>query len=95
MGGGKSLNKEQYDTNSRVWSSYDVYMYPQRVNIPLQGLDRHALTVGAISAPQPNWSPPLVTFHQSWIYIIQKNKKHSEKADQSTLPSGSSEHAVI
>ena len=24
-------------------------MHPQRANIPLQGLDRHALTVGAIS----------------------------------------------
>ena len=26
-------------------------MHPQRANIPLQGLDRHALTVGAISGP--------------------------------------------
>ena len=26
-------------------------MYPQRTNIPLQGLDRCALTVGAISGP--------------------------------------------
>ena len=31
--------------------SYDVYMHPQRTNIPLQGLDRRALTVGAISGP--------------------------------------------
>ena len=30
-----------------------MYMHPQRVNIPLQGLDRRALTVhvGAISGP--------------------------------------------
>ena len=26
-------------------------MHPQRANIPLQGLDRRALTVGAISGP--------------------------------------------
>ena len=32
-------------------ASYDVYMHPQRANIPLQGLDRPALTVGAISGP--------------------------------------------
>ena len=30
---------------------YDVYMHPQRANIPLQGLDRRALTVGDISGP--------------------------------------------
>ena len=51
VGGGKSLNKEKKGTNSRVWSSYDVYMHLQRVNITLQGLDRRALTVGAISGP--------------------------------------------
>ena len=28
-----------------------MYMHPQRANIPLQGLDRRALTVGAISGP--------------------------------------------
>ena len=28
-----------------------TYMYLKRTNIPLQGLDRHALTVGAISGP--------------------------------------------
>ena len=42
---------------------------------------------------QPNWSPTLVPFHQSWIYMV--GKKHSEKADQSTLASGGSEHVVI
>ena len=40
-----------YDTNSRVQSNYDVYLLPQRTNIPLQGLDRHALTVEVISGP--------------------------------------------
>ena len=28
-----------------------MYLHPQRANIPLQGLDRHALTVGDISDP--------------------------------------------
>ena len=28
-----------------------MYMHPQRASIPLQGLDRRALTVGAISGP--------------------------------------------
>ena len=28
-----------------------MYMHPQRANIPLQGLDRRALTLGAISGP--------------------------------------------
>ena len=67
-------------------------MHPQRANIPLQGLDRRTLRVGAISGPpQPTWSPPLALFHQSWIYMV--GKKHLAKADQSTLASGGSEHA--
>ena len=52
VGGGKILNKEERSTNSRIQSSYDVYMHPQRANIPLQGLERRALTVGAISGPR-------------------------------------------
>ena len=43
----------------------------KRPNIPLQGLDRRALTVGAISGPTPtaNWEPsfgaisPVVDLH--------------------------------
>ena len=40
-------------------SSYDMYayMYPQRAIISLQGLDRHALTVGAISVPIAKLEP--------------------------------------
>ena len=63
-------------------------MYPQRANIAVQGLDRCVLIVGAISGP--HCPLPLVPFHQSWIYIV--GKKHSGKADQSTLASGGSEH---
>ena len=43
-----------------------------------------------IRSPQPTWSPPLAPFHQSWIYTV--GKKHSGKADQSTLASGGSAH---
>ena len=72
-----------------------IEMLPQRANVPLQGVDRHALTVGAIHIrPRlPNWSPPLVPFCQSWIYMVSKN--HSVKADQSTLASGGSEHVKL
>ena len=48
-------------------------------------------TVGVISGPLPNESPPLVLFHQSWIYMV--SKKHCGKANHSTLASGGSEHA--
>ena len=47
----KAKTKKQDDTNSRVASEYDVHMYPQRANILLQGLNRHGLTVEAISGP--------------------------------------------
>ena len=51
VSGGKSLNKKKEDTNSRIESTYDMFMHPQRAIIPLQGLDRRAQTVGAISGP--------------------------------------------
>ena len=72
-----------------------MYMHPQRANIPLQGLDRRALADSGshIRSPQPTWNPPLASFHQSWIYMV--GKKHSGKADQSTLASGDSEHAYV
>ena len=46
-----------------------MYMYPQWANIPLKGLDRHALTVGAISGPHGKLEPsfgamsPVVDLH--------------------------------
>ena len=46
-----------------------------------------------IRLPLPNWSFPLVPFHQSCIYILHGQKKHSGVADQLTLASGGSEHA--
>ena len=66
-------------------------MYSQMANIPLQGLDRCALQVGAMSGPTAKLSHPLEPFHQSWIYMV--GKKHSEKTDHLTLASGDSEHA--
>ena len=38
-------------------------MYPQRANIPLQGLDRRALTVGAISGPSFGAISPVMDLH--------------------------------
>ena len=35
----------------------NLYMHPQRTNILLQRLDRHALTVGAISGPTAKLEP--------------------------------------
>ena len=63
-------------------------MHPQRANIPLQGLDRCALTVGAISGPHSQPGALLGA-----ISPVMVGKKHSGKADQSTLASGDSEHA--
>ena len=69
-------------------------MHPQRVNIRLQGLDRCALTMGAISGPLSQLGALLwrqFTSHEfTWLA-----KKHSGKADQSTLASGGSEHAWL
>ena len=82
-----------------------MYMYPQRANIPLQGLQRRALTVGVISGPHcqngAQYQVPtakmepstVVPFHQSWIYMFDKKLKHSEKAMQLTLAIGGSDHA--
>ena len=47
----KAKSKKQDDTNSRVQSGYDIHVYPQKANIAPQGLDRHRLTMGAISDP--------------------------------------------
>ena len=46
----KAKTNKQDDTmvDFRV-AMYDIHMHPQTANIPLQGLDRHVLTVGAIS----------------------------------------------
>ena len=47
----KAKTKKQDNTNGRARSGYDVHMYPQWANNPLQGLDKHILTVEAISGP--------------------------------------------
>ena len=48
---------------------YDVYMYAQRANIPLQDLDRCALTVETVSGPTAKLEPsfgaisPVIDLH--------------------------------
>ena len=70
-----------------------MYMYPQRVNITLQGLDRRALTVGAI--PSPHYQTGALHWRHFSSHGFTVCKKHSGKADQSTLPSGGSEYAQL
>ena len=70
-----------------------MYMHLQRDSIPLQGLDRCALTVRAIIIYQvrtAKFEASLAPFHQLWIYMV--SKKYSGKVDQSTLASGGSEY---
>ena len=69
---------------SRVLNGYHVHMYPQRANVPLKGLDKHVLTVGAISGPHCQ----IGAFH--WCHFIIRGftwsaKSILEKADQSKL----------
>ena len=45
----KAKTKKQDDTNSRVWSGYNIHMFLQRANILLQGLDRQVLMVEEVS----------------------------------------------
>ena len=68
-------------------------MQPQKANIPLQGLDRRALTVGAISGPHSQNGALLWHHFTSHGFTWLALKKHSGKADQSTLASRGSEHA--
>ena len=62
-------------------------MHPQWA----QGLDRRALTVRAISGPTAKLEPSIGAI--SPVVDLHDQKKHSGKADHSTLPSGGSEHA--
>ena len=55
----KVKTKEQDNTNSRIWSGYDVHMYPQLANIPLKGLYRHVLIVGTVSGYQCQIKTPI------------------------------------
>ena len=64
-------------------------MHPQRANIPLQGLDRRALTVGAISGPHSQLGALL------WRYFTSCGFTWSATSIQSTLAGGGSEHAQL
>ena len=64
-------------------------MFPKRANIPLQGLDRHALKVGAISGPTAKLETIFGII--SPVLYLHSQQKHSGKAHQSTISSGGSE----
>ena len=68
-----------------------MYMHPQKANITLQGLDRCALTVGAISGPLAKLEPSFGAI--SPVVDLHGREKHSGKADQLISASGGSEHA--
>ena len=53
-----------------------MYMQPQRANIPLQGLDRRALTVGAISGPHSQRGAVL------WCHFTSRGFTWSAKSIQ-------------
>ena len=70
-------------------------MHPQRANIPLQGLDRRALTVGAISGPHSQPGTLLWRHFTSRGFTRSAKSIPAGKADQSTLASGGSAHAQL
>ena len=54
-----------------------MYMHPQRATIPLQDLDRRALTVGAISGPHSQPGAPLL-----WHNFTRRGFTQSAKSIQ-------------
>ena len=66
-------------------------MYPQKVNSPLQSLDRYALTVGATSGLTAKLELSFGAI--SSVVDLHGQQQALWKADQSTLASGGSEHA--
>ena len=60
-----------------------MYMHPQRANIPLQGVDRRVLTVGAISGPHSQIGALL------WPHFTSRGFTWSAK---STLEKQTSQH---
>ena len=69
-------------------------MYPQRANVPLQDLDRHALTMGAISGSRCqtgalNWC------HFTSCGFTWSTKSTLEKQTKSILASGGNEYASL
>ena len=90
----KSKTKKQDNTNGRAYSGYDVHMYPQWVNSPLQGLDRHTLTVETISGIHCQ----IRARHWHLFTICEftwSAKKHSGKADLLILSSIGDKHVYL
>ena len=57
-----------------------MYMHPQQTNIPLQGLDRRALTVGAISGPHSQTGALL------WHHFTSRGFTCQQKAFRESRP---------
>ena len=72
--------------------AYDVHMYPQWTNDPLQGQDRHVLSVGVYHIPTTNLEPA-ISITSPVMKFTRSEKCTLEKADQLTLASGGSELA--
>ena len=70
---------------------YDVHLYVQRANIPLQGLDRCVLTVGALSGTPAKLEPSTGTI--SPVVSLPSLQTALWKTDQLTLASEGIEHA--
>ena len=67
-------------------------MYPKSAYIPLQGLDRRAMTVGAMSGFH-NQTGALLWHHFTICRFTWSTQSTLKKADQSTLANRDSEHA--
>ena len=82
-------------TNNMVKSSYDVHKYPQLASIPLQGLISKQFTESGSNSRSTSQFRPLHWHHFTSCEFTWSAKKHSVKADHSTLASGDSEHAKL
>ena len=85
----KHRNKTTQMVEFRV--GYDVHLYVQSANIPLQGLDRCVLTVGALSDIPAKLEPSTGTI--SPVVSLPGLQTALWKTDQLTLASEGSEHA--
>ena len=66
--------------NGRVYSVYCVYIYSQWTTIPLQALDRHVLTVRAITGPIAILKPFIGTIPA--VMNLHDWQRHSRKISQ-------------
>ena len=74
-----------------------TYMHPQRANIPLQGLERRKLTVGATSGSHSKIGASFGTSFGTILPVVDLHgqQKALRKSRTVTLASGGSEHAQL